>query len=68
LRAESDKGTPLTIEEVHSIRDKGPCVMLPRTEASKMAQARGYDDIDPEQAWEQWQLVRQQLHATSNEV
>jgi hypothetical protein len=26
-----------------------------------LAEKRGYNDIDPEQAWEQWQQVRQEL-------
>jgi hypothetical protein len=43
LRAEKDKGSPLTREEVLSIRDKGTCVMLPQSQVPKLADSRGYD-------------------------
>jgi hypothetical protein len=58
---EQDKGSPLTPAEVLEIRDGGTCVMLPRSEAMKVFEERGYDDIDPESAWEEWQEVRTTL-------
>jgi hypothetical protein len=61
LRAEKDKGTPLTEQEVLSIRDNGACIAMPRSVAATVAEGRGYDDLDPERAWEQWQVARKQL-------
>ena len=55
---ERAKGTPLTRDEVLAIRDRGVCIMLPQSMAVEMADKRGYDDIDPKFAWEQWQEVR----------
>jgi hypothetical protein len=55
LRAEQDKGAPLTEPEVIAIRDGCTCVALPQAVAAGVAKDRGYDDIDPERCWEQWQ-------------
>jgi hypothetical protein len=62
LAKEKEKGAPLTKEEVEEITDKAACIAMPRHAREKVDEARGYDDIDPEQAWEQWQHVRQDLH------
>ncbi len=61
LRHERDKGAPLTEDEVIAIRDKSVAVMLRQSAAAEMAQKRGYDDIDPERCWAEWQRVRTQL-------
>ena len=61
LHHEKEKGTPLTEQEVLSIRDGAVCVALPRSAAAQMAQARGYDDIRLEHAWEDWSAVRPSL-------
>ncbi len=55
------KGTPLTRDEVLAIRDRGVCMMLRQSMAVEMATKRGYDDIDPEFAWDAWQEVRSTL-------
>lgn len=60
-RAEQEKGSPLTREEVFSARDHGVRMLMTAKEAAAMAESRGYDDIDPEHAWEQWQVARQSL-------
>ena len=62
LKAENDKGSSLTEEEVYNIRNKANVIMLPIAAALSMAEKRGYADIDPELAWEQWQEVRADLH------
>jgi len=62
LRHEQEKGSPLTEQEVLSIRNHCTAVALPRGQVAKIAESRGYDDIDPEHCWEQWQQIRQQLH------
>jgi len=61
LRAETDKGAPLTYEEVIATRDKGTCVMLPEDVAAKVEEDRGYSDIDPENCWDQWNALRPEL-------
>ena len=61
LHHERDKGEPLTQQEVESIRDSAVCMTMPRSVAEKMAQQRGYDDINPEHCWEEWQAVRDSL-------
>ena len=61
--AERKKGGPLTEREVLSIRDKGACMMLRVEHAIELDEKRGYNDIDPERVWEQWQEVRAQLAA-----
>jgi hypothetical protein len=61
LRAEKDKGSPLTESEVVAIRDKCPSIAMPVDVAAKVAEQRGYDDIDPENAWEAWQAIRPSL-------
>ena len=35
--------------------------MLPVSIVSKMAESRGYPDLDPEHGWEQWQQARLEL-------
>ncbi len=61
LRAEQDKGEPLTEEEVLKIRDGCPSVAMTDEMLSKVVARRGYDDIDPEHAWEEWQGIRPSL-------
>ena len=60
---ESKKGSALTQIEVFDIAQNAMCIMLQRDRASKMAEKRGHDDIDPAHAWEHWQIARQQLAA-----
>jgi hypothetical protein len=66
VRAEQRKGSPLTQEEVIHIRDGGACVMLPESQAAHLSEKRGYADVDPQFAWEQWQEVRGQLKEGSD--
>jgi hypothetical protein len=61
VNAERQKGAPLNPGEVAAVRDRSVCIMLPKSEATRLAQARGYDDIDPKHAWDQWQVVREQV-------
>jgi hypothetical protein len=61
LRAERDKGSPLTEAEALAIRDGCTCVALPPDVAAGVARDRGYDDVDPERCWEQWQEARREL-------
>ena len=62
LKREREKGSPLTDQEVLAVRDGCTAVALPRSQVAKLAESRGYDDIDPHHCWEQWQEIRTQLH------
>jgi len=67
LCAELDKKSPLTREEVESITDKCPCIAMPRYALDEVERARGYIDIDPENAWARWQEVRVGLHESAGD-
>jgi hypothetical protein len=58
---EDKKGAALTEVEALELRDKATCVMVPKSTLPAMIASRGYEDIDPERCWEQWQVARQQL-------
>lgn len=61
LSQERAKGSPLTEAEVLQIRDGVICMTMRVSAARKLAEERGYDDIDPENVWEEWQAVRESL-------
>lgn len=61
VNAERLKGSPLVEDEVLKIRDNGVCIGMRTSHAIALDEQRGYEDIDPEQCWEQWQSVREQL-------
>lgn len=52
---EKQKGAPLTEAEVLKARDGAVCMTMPRSGAWKMAEQRGYQDLNPETVWEEWQ-------------
>lgn len=56
---EEKSGEPLTKEQVESIRDDGGCIAMEPRDAQKLERERGYADLDPELAWEQWQAIQQ---------
>ena len=58
---ERENGEPLTQAEVESIRDNAVCMTMPLSAARKMAEQRGYDDIDPENCWQEWVALRDSL-------
>lgn len=55
---ENKNGRPLTRVEVEELVDKAPAIAMEPADAITMERSRGYADIEPELAWEQWQLVR----------
>lgn len=59
--AEDKKGSPLTIDEVNDIRDKAPAIMLPQSAQRAMVESRGYEDIDPNNVWYDWQMLRREM-------
>ncbi|MBI1676320.1 hypothetical protein [Shewanella sp. DW31] len=66
LNKEHEKGAPLTEKEVLEIRDNAVCIMMPVSVISKMEESRGYLDLDPEYAWEQWQQARLEIIGSEN--
>jgi hypothetical protein len=63
LRLEEQKGAPLTEGEVLEARDNAACIAMPPCAHQAVVEARGYDDIDPERAWEEWLEIRPSLLA-----
>lgn len=63
LNRERAKGSALTKEEVETIRDESPAQVLTPEQRAAIDARRGYDDIDPERAWEDWQIARVELHS-----
>ena len=61
LHREQEKGSPLTEAEVLAIRDSAVCEALRYSAAAAIAEGRGYDDIAPEHAWEEWNAIRPSL-------
>jgi hypothetical protein len=61
LNLERKKGAPLTEDEVLDIRDKGVCVTMRRSMVRARAESRGYEDIDPENVWNEWTVARTQF-------
>ncbi|HUQ06381.1 MAG TPA: hypothetical protein VM261_27950 [Kofleriaceae bacterium] len=55
---EKKHGKPLTKKQVESARDGGACIAMTVPDLQKLERSRGYADLDPEFAWEQWKLVR----------
>lgn len=56
--AESSARRPLTRGEVEKIVGKSPSIAMEPQDATVLERSRGYADIEPELAWEQWQIVR----------
>jgi len=61
LSKENDKGCPLTESEVLEIRDSSECIAMPLFAKKKVEEGRGNIDIDPENAWADWQAARVEL-------
>ncbi|WP_394517406.1 hypothetical protein [Pantoea sp. SGAir0175] len=58
LNRESEKGSPLTEDEVNNIRDDATAISLDSETALAMMKSRGYRDIDPENCWAEWLAFR----------
>lgn len=61
VNAEDKKGSPLEYDEVVAIRDKSTCIMMELADAKKMDESRGYIDLDPENIWHSWQMLRKDM-------
>lgn len=55
---EEKQGKPLTKQQVEATRDHGACIMMTARDQQELDRSRGYGDLDPELAWEQWQALR----------
>ncbi|KAB7775835.1 MULTISPECIES: hypothetical protein [Xanthomonas] len=66
LNLEKKKGSSLTEGEVLEARDNAVCIALPKGVCDAIAESRGYNDIDPERAWEEWVEIRSSLQAGSD--
>ena len=61
LAAERSAGHPLTRGEVEEVVGKSPAIAMEQRDVAALERARGYADIEPELAWEQWQIVRRTM-------
>jgi DUF917 family protein len=68
VNQEKRKGSPLTEQEVLEIRDKAIVIALPVEDALRFNESRGYQDIDPDHCWEQWQRARIDLIGTNQDT
>lgn len=61
IHAEDAKRSPLDATEVLAIRDQAAVIMVSPDALAAMAEKRGYPDIDPENCWYDWQMLRREL-------
>lgn len=58
---EKEQGRPLEPSEVAELVANSPCIAMERSDALSLEQSRGYADLEPCLAWEQWQIVRETM-------
>jgi hypothetical protein len=58
LYALEQKSGPLTRCQVEETTKQATCIAVEHRHAQEMERTRGYADIDPELAWDQWCVVR----------
>ena len=59
--AERSSGRPLNRRELEDLVSGSPAIAMDPRDALALERSRGYADIEPELAWEQWQIVRQSI-------
>ncbi|MFO0723230.1 MAG: DUF4261 domain-containing protein [Myxococcota bacterium] len=59
--AEEKAGRALSRKEVEALVEAAVCMAMPRKQARLLELSRGYADLDPELAFDQWQIVREGL-------
>ena len=59
MSAEKREGRPLTQEEVESIRDRSPAIQIEVPDLRALESDRGFRDIHPEHAWDEWRAFRE---------
>lgn len=61
ISSEDDKEEPLNRDEVLELRDGAACMMMELSVAKQLTESRGYTDLDPDNCWYEWQLLRREL-------
>jgi hypothetical protein len=61
LNQERAKGASLSRADVEEIRDRSIVIQMAVDAAQAVTAKRGYEDLDPELAWEQWRVARREL-------
>jgi hypothetical protein len=61
LNLEKKKGEALTEAEVLDARDKAVCMMMRLSQKQALDEKRGYSDINPENAWAEWLVFREEM-------
>jgi len=61
LATERSEGRPLTQHEVEKLVSNSTSIAMEPKDVRALERTRGYADIEPELAWEQWQIVRTTL-------
>ncbi|MEO9321941.1 hypothetical protein ABFT23_00520 [Nocardioides sp. C4-1] len=56
--AEQQDDVPLDEQRVTEVRDGATCIAMEPRHARDLERSRGYADLDPELAWEQWRALR----------
>jgi hypothetical protein len=59
--AEEKAGQALTRAAVEELVRKSPAIAMEPRDVAVLERSRGYADIEPELAWEQWQIVREAM-------
>jgi hypothetical protein len=59
--AEQKKGSPLTQQEVETVRDESVCIMMTPADSRAINQSRGWIDVNPENCWVDWHRLRPQM-------
>ena len=59
-RAEESKGSALSPIEVTRIRDRAPAIAVTAEQVEKLNADRGYADIDPQNAYDGWQRMKEE--------
>lgn len=59
---QTEAGRPLTQQEVENIRDNAVAMNMPDDVAHQLNEKRGYDDIDPENVWQEWNAHNKEIN------
>ncbi|MEZ6139350.1 MAG: hypothetical protein R3B84_02155 [Zavarzinella sp.] len=58
--AEREKRKPLTKTEVNRIKDSAPAIAVTSEQAAALVEDRGYEDVDPQRAFDNWQEMNEE--------
>lgn len=60
--AETSAGRPLSASEVEAVIAQSAAVAMALKDKIRLERSRGYADLEPDLAWEQWQIIRRTNH------